>query len=127
MDLKRIEIKCYKSLIDQEIIVSDRCMAFVGLNESGKTNVLNSIRMLDWDEHPDLADKSKINNELPSTVFHFDISKNKGISDIIKLYMDNPDNIEITQTIKSHSIKISRRSEERRVGKECRSRWSPYH
>src|SRR5437016_12275684 len=22
---------------------------------------------------------------------------------------------------------ISRRSEERRVGKECRSRWSPYH
>ena len=23
--------------------------------------------------------------------------------------------------------KISKRSEERRVGKECRSRWSPYH
>ena len=23
--------------------------------------------------------------------------------------------------------KISTRSEERRVGKECRSRWSPYH
>ena len=22
---------------------------------------------------------------------------------------------------------VSRRSEERRVGKECRSRWSPYH
>ena len=25
------------------------------------------------------------------------------------------------------SIPCSRRSEERRVGKECRSRWSPYH
>ena len=24
-------------------------------------------------------------------------------------------------------IEISTRSEERRVGKECRSRWSPYH
>src|SRR5258707_11945133 len=24
-------------------------------------------------------------------------------------------------------IHLSRRSEERRVGKECRSRWSPYH
>ena len=24
-------------------------------------------------------------------------------------------------------IKKNRRSEERRVGKECRSRWSPYH
>ena len=28
----------------------------------------------------------------------------------------------------SHPSKIApRRSEERRVGKECRSRWSPYH
>src|SRR2546429_7731041 len=26
----------------------------------------------------------------------------------------------------SHTMKL-RRSEERRVGKECRSRWSPYH
>src|SRR2546422_10353474 len=26
-----------------------------------------------------------------------------------------------------HSAYIARRSEERRVGKECRSRWSPYH
>src|SRR3712207_751245 len=25
------------------------------------------------------------------------------------------------------SLYVSRRSEERRVGKECRSRWSPYH
>src|SRR2546426_4290008 len=24
-------------------------------------------------------------------------------------------------------VSVSRRSEERRVGKECRSRWSPYH
>ena len=25
------------------------------------------------------------------------------------------------------SEEIAKRSEERRVGKECRSRWSPYH
>ena len=24
-------------------------------------------------------------------------------------------------------VEFGRRSEERRVGKECRSRWSPYH
>ena len=24
-------------------------------------------------------------------------------------------------------VKLFKRSEERRVGKECRSRWSPYH
>ena len=26
-----------------------------------------------------------------------------------------------------HAVNQSLRSEERRVGKECRSRWSPYH
>ena len=26
-----------------------------------------------------------------------------------------------------HAIQDPQRSEERRVGKECRSRWSPYH
>ena len=26
-----------------------------------------------------------------------------------------------------NGITVSQRSEERRVGKECRSRWSPYH
>src|SRR2546430_13718898 len=27
----------------------------------------------------------------------------------------------------AHAIDATHRSEERRVGKECRSRWSPYH
>ena len=29
--------------------------------------------------------------------------------------------------IQSQVLTVSLRSEERRVGKECRSRWSPYH
>ena len=29
--------------------------------------------------------------------------------------------------LKNHSGELDDRSEERRVGKECRSRWSPYH
>ena len=28
---------------------------------------------------------------------------------------------------RNDSIEVTTRSEERRVGKECRSRWSPYH
>src|ERR1051326_6975693 len=31
------------------------------------------------------------------------------------------------QAIDSISKQLTQRSEERRVGKECRSRWSPYH
>ena len=30
-------------------------------------------------------------------------------------------------TIEAKGFAIDDRSEERRVGKECRSRWSPYH
>ena len=33
---------------------------------------------------------------------------------------------EIKNAMQSHH-KFNERSEERRVGKECRSRWSPYH
>ena len=29
--------------------------------------------------------------------------------------------------LREHYVAIEGRSEERRVGKECRSRWSPYH
>ena len=33
----------------------------------------------------------------------------------------------ITDRVKSYEDACAIRSEERRVGKECRSRWSPYH
>ena len=32
-----------------------------------------------------------------------------------------------THVIEVHEQRARMRSEERRVGKECRSRWSPYH
>ena len=35
--------------------------------------------------------------------------------------------IMIKGSIQEEAITIVNRSEERRVGKECRSRWSPYH
>ena len=34
---------------------------------------------------------------------------------------------EAMQEIEARMVELLTRSEERRVGKECRSRWSPYH
>src|SRR2546426_12569614 len=34
---------------------------------------------------------------------------------------------EVTRRLETMGETVSERSEERRVGKECRSRWSPYH
>ena len=33
----------------------------------------------------------------------------------------------VAKKLKVEFIDVDKRSEERRVGKECRSRWSPYH
>src|SRR2546427_10252347 len=41
--------------------------------------------------------------------------------------LDHADVTEITRLPRVGPALARRRSEERRVGKECRSRWSPYH
>ena len=42
-------------------------------------------------------------------------------------YLPAPSNVRLADLMKEHNISQPERSEERRVGKECRSRWSPYH
>ena len=53
-----------------------------------------------------------------------------------KVLVNKEEVLEIVEELKTtidlelkayHEITDKRRSEERRVGKECRSRWSPYH
>ena len=41
----------------------------------------------------------------------------------VKSPTNSPETTKLVYTVKE----IAQRSEERRVGKECRSRWSPYH
>ena len=43
-----------------------------------------------------------------------------------KTNIGNEGRVELHETLSLTGAEISR-SEERRVGKECRSRWSPYH
>ena len=45
---------------------------------------------------------------------------------IIDLYTNREERA-IHETDKKYGRLCTSRSEERRVGKECRSRWSPYH
>ena len=49
------------------------------------------------------------------------IEDEKDYSQIIETRVAN------CETSKDFSVPVKERSEERRVGKECRSRWSPYH
>ena len=50
-------------------------------------------------------------------------------SDLVLLSLPTPmdeNNVPDYSSLRNAASKLSR-SEERRVGKECRSRWSPYH
>src|SRR3989449_9787867 len=46
---------------------------------------------------------------------------------LLLLAHDPVDVRQIERLPPSHADEVDERSEERRVGKECRSRWSPYH
>ena len=54
---------------------------------------------------------------------------NRKINGVIKVDQAADDVIEqeLNEYVITRELKKHFRSEERRVGKECRSRWSPYH
>ena len=58
-----------------------------------------------------------------------DISKLTGrIKDVDSKHMELHNDLKLTiNTLSMSTQALTERSEERRVGKECRSRWSPYH
>ena len=49
------------------------------------------------------------------------------VEDATKCFTAMPDYVLIFTKKGENKIPVTHRSEERRVGKECRSRWSPYH
>ena len=69
--------------------------------------------------------------------FYVDLSKNSISQKTLELLINLADEAGLSQAIKAYfsgekineteGRAVLHRSEERRVGKECRSRWSPYH
>ena len=61
-------------------------------------------------------------NELEATYNQYkdDPEFNRELTELYNEYAGRPSRL-------YYAERMSRRSEERRVGKECRSRWSPYH
>ena len=49
------------------------------------------------------------------------------IEDDVVLSLEHPRVFTLGRRGGRENLSVSERSEERRVGKECRSRWSPYH
>ena len=47
MQLNRVMLKNYRSIKELEIKFDEKCRILVGINESGKTNILNALKLLD--------------------------------------------------------------------------------
>ena len=58
--------------------------------------------------------------------FYFHPAADKEFDHTVEYYEDREPGLGLEFAQELYST-ITRRSEERRVGKECRSRWSPYH
>ena len=56
-----------------------------------------------------------------------ELIKKFGVDDVIPLWIADMDFRTAEPVVNAVRKKAQLRSEERRVGKECRSRWSPYH
>ena len=66
-------------------------------------------------------------------IAHQITERNNGVTDVIVMGIANggiPLSRQLAdylKVIEGREVPVLLRSEERRVGKECRSRWSPYH
>ena len=55
------------------------------------------------------------------------VAFSSGASNLVPGDTNDRNDIFVRDTLTNTTTRVSVRSEERRVGKECRSRWSPYH
>lgn len=75
MNLKKIYFDAFKSLLNKELEVNHNCIGIVGINESGKSNVLLAINVLSGNRkliHSDCPKMAK--SKKPSLRFEFELS-----------------------------------------------------
>ena len=99
-------------------------MAFESLTERLQ-NVFKNLRKKGKISKADVQEATK---EIRLTLLEADVAL-PVVKDFIKKVRERAVGHEVIDTLNpaQQIIKILLRSEERRVGKECRSRWSPYH
>lgn len=81
MILKAIYFDSFKSLVNERLEINNGCTGIVGINESGKSNILEAIRILNQDYQLEKSHVPKINkslgNQNPKIRFSFSLSRDQ--------------------------------------------------
>lgn len=91
MELIRVRIRNFRSIEDLEIDLSPRCRTLVGINESGKTNILHALSLLSPDRsfsiedvREQLRDEPPVEHAYVQFIFSFDKNENNLIFEKVK-------------------------------------------
>ena len=89
--------------------------------------LLSSLAKVYPDQNLDLRDRQDTGCMLRNEVFSFQAAfrVDHAWQSTVRIELEAPE--ELRPCLALQAIDFVPRSEERRVGKECRSRWSPYH
>src|SRR5689334_5379148 len=117
MKLNRVEIKNFRSIKDITVNFEPACRVLVGINESGKSNILNALAFLEEDRKPvekddrreALPDEDPIDESYVRFIFKFEKPESdKLLEDVSSKILANDKNPEIVlisakkQTLKEY-------------------------
>ena len=85
MKLKRVDIKNFRSIKDIEIVFDPTCRVLIGINESGKSNILDALAFLSDDFQPvrknDLREAADEDEKVKESYIRFVFKLEKSESD----------------------------------------------